>query len=187
MSDPTPDIMQEYKRLRTAAEKGDMESQFKLGLFEHEGTGGKKDFDAAAKWFREAADQNHSEAQLYLGHCYIFGTGVPMNFEKAASYFQKSSDQGNTFAKVMLAVCYKHGRGVKPDPQIENSTHARCLFQYVENNGRFATGQSINLSGESPSCPTCGSQMVLRTARQGANAGNQFWGCSNYPKCRGPR
>jgi restriction system protein len=33
-------------------------------------------------------------------------------------------------------------------------------------------------------CPRCGSQMVLRTARQGPNAGNQFWGCSEYPRCK---
>ncbi|MBL8157562.1 MAG: topoisomerase DNA-binding C4 zinc finger domain-containing protein, partial [Anaerolineae bacterium] len=34
-----------------------------------------------------------------------------------------------------------------------------------------------------PLCPKCGSTMVLRTAKNGANAGNRFWGCSNYPKC----
>jgi hypothetical protein len=33
-------------------------------------------------------------------------------------------------------------------------------------------------------CPKCGSDMVLRTARNGPTAGNQFWGCSAYPKCR---
>ncbi|WP_269490053.1 topoisomerase DNA-binding C4 zinc finger domain-containing protein [Alkalilimnicola ehrlichii] len=33
-------------------------------------------------------------------------------------------------------------------------------------------------------CPRCGNDMVLRTAKRGANAGNQFWGCSGYPKCR---
>ncbi len=33
-------------------------------------------------------------------------------------------------------------------------------------------------------CPKCGSTMVLRTAKQGANAGKQFWGCSAFPKCR---
>ena len=27
--------------------------------------------------------------------------------------------------------------------------------------------------------------MVLRTARRGSNAGNQFWGCSQYPRCKG--
>ena len=34
-------------------------------------------------------------------------------------------------------------------------------------------------------CPKCGSGMVLRTARKGQNAGNQFWGCATYPACRG--
>lgn len=33
-------------------------------------------------------------------------------------------------------------------------------------------------------CPRCGSTLVLRTAKKGVNAGNQFWGCSNFPKCR---
>lgn len=33
-------------------------------------------------------------------------------------------------------------------------------------------------------CPKCGGALILRTARRGANAGNQFMGCSNYPQCR---
>ena len=38
-----------------------------------------------------------------------------------------------------------------------------------------------------PLCPVCGEPMVLRTARQGAHAGNQFWGCTGYPRCRATR
>lgn len=42
-----------------------------------------------------------------------------------------------------------------------------------------------NMTGDSvPSCLKCGSKMVLRTAKSGANAGGQFWGCSNFPRCR---
>ena len=33
-------------------------------------------------------------------------------------------------------------------------------------------------------CPKCGAALVLRTAKRGANAGKEFYGCSNYPKCR---
>lgn len=33
-------------------------------------------------------------------------------------------------------------------------------------------------------CPKCGKTLVLRTAKKGLNAGNQFWGCSDFPKCR---
>ena len=36
-----------------------------------------------------------------------------------------------------------------------------------------------------PLCPRCKSDMVLRTARKGTNAGNRFWGCSTFPKCKG--
>ena len=36
-------------------------------------------------------------------------------------------------------------------------------------------------------CPVCRGSMVMRTARRGKNAGNGFWGCSRFPKCRGTR
>jgi len=39
-------------------------------------------------------------------------------------------------------------------------------------------------SREPPHCRRCGIPMVLRTARQGAHAGNQFYGCPNFPRCR---
>lgn len=33
-------------------------------------------------------------------------------------------------------------------------------------------------------CPQCGAPLVLRTAKKGSNAGNRFYGCSTFPKCR---
>ncbi len=36
-----------------------------------------------------------------------------------------------------------------------------------------------------PTCPLCGKPAVLRVAKSGKNAGNSFWGCSDYPKCKG--
>ncbi|WP_026842859.1 restriction endonuclease [Citrifermentans bremense] len=38
-----------------------------------------------------------------------------------------------------------------------------------------------------PACPKCGMEMKKRTARQGSNAGTEFWGCSGFPKCNGSR
>lgn len=38
--------------------------------------------------------------------------------------------------------------------------------------------------GSTTTCGRCGSPLVLRTARSGSNAGNQFLGCSRYPSCR---
>jgi restriction system protein len=40
---------------------------------------------------------------------------------------------------------------------------------------------------EPPTCPLCSKPMVRRTAKRGANAGGEFWGCTGYPTCRGTR
>ncbi len=36
-------------------------------------------------------------------------------------------------------------------------------------------------------CPVCGGPMVKRQAKRGANAGGYFYGCSQYPACKGTR
>lgn len=38
-----------------------------------------------------------------------------------------------------------------------------------------------------PICPQCGNAMVKRVARKGANSGKNFWGCVEFPRCRGIR
>lgn len=35
-----------------------------------------------------------------------------------------------------------------------------------------------------PLCPKCGVPMVVRTVKSGEHQGKQFYGCTNYPKCR---
>lgn len=42
-------------------------------------------------------------------------------------------------------------------------------------------------ANDAPACPVCGHSMVRRVAKRGAPAGNAFWGCSTYPKCKGTR
>ncbi|MEN0107459.1 MAG: topoisomerase DNA-binding C4 zinc finger domain-containing protein, partial [Pseudomonas sp.] len=33
-------------------------------------------------------------------------------------------------------------------------------------------------------CPKCGSALLIRTVKSGEKSGQQFWGCSAFPKCR---
>jgi restriction system protein len=40
---------------------------------------------------------------------------------------------------------------------------------------------------QAKNCPLCTKTMVRRTAKRGANAGGEFWGCTGYPACRGTR
>lgn len=36
-----------------------------------------------------------------------------------------------------------------------------------------------------PNCPKCGQSMVRRMAKKGPKMGEQFWGCTNFPRCHG--
>jgi restriction system protein len=45
--------------------------------------------------------------------------------------------------------------------------------------------QEEPVASAAPACPKCSQTMVRRTAKKGANAGKEFWGCSDYPRCRG--
>jgi hypothetical protein len=47
--------------------------------------------------------------------------------------------------------------------------------------------RKANAAPAQQDCPVCGKAMVSRTAQRGPNAGEKFWGCSDFPKCRGTR
>ena len=53
----------------------------------------------------------------------------------------------------------------------------------------LSTTKPMNTTGTGslPACPVCSNPMVMRSAKKGSNAGNTFWGCSNYPRCKGTR
>lgn len=38
---------------------------------------------------------------------------------------------------------------------------------------------------QTPTCPRCNGEMVERTAKKGARQGQSFYGCTQFPKCRG--
>ncbi|MBU2923469.1 NERD domain-containing protein [Colwellia sp. 1_MG-2023] len=42
----------------------------------------------------------------------------------------------------------------------------------------------IQAKTHSKLCSKCGAEMVLRKATKGKHSGNEFWGCSMFPKCR---
>ena len=59
----------------------------------------------------------------------------------------------------------------------------------TERERRAAEAYSIGEDVLAPLCPQCTELMMVRTAgaSAGRRAGTQFWGCTNYPTCRGTR
>jgi len=68
------------------------------------------------------------------------------------------------------------------------------LIKYLERprepevwNMPMATPKLDRTTVHPPLCPTCGKAMVERIARKGPQPGSRFWGCSDFPACRGTR
>jgi restriction system protein len=78
------------------------------------------------------------------------------------------------------AKAFASGRNVK----LMDGSELRQLIQQtkktVKSNVNSAVVQAAALA-----CPLCTKPMVRRTAKRGSNIGNSFWGCSDYPACKG--
>ncbi len=103
------------KELLLAAERGDAEAQFELGLMYDEGYGVSRDNQEAAKWYRKAAEQGDAGAQYLLGYMYDKGKGVPQNYQEAFKWTRKAADQGLAYAQSRLGYMYRDGKGVPQD------------------------------------------------------------------------
>ena len=73
-----------------------------------------------------------------------------------------------------------------------SETQVRSLVLAIKScKTRTSSGRShirnVKQNQKNPSCPRCGSAMLPRTAKKGANVGKKFWGCSQFPKCRAVR
>ena len=62
-----------------------------------------------------------------------------------------------------------------------------ALASVIKRRRAVVNSQAPQASSDSHACPTCASPMKLRTARRGKSAGDQFYGCSRYPKCTATR
>ncbi len=69
---------------------------------------------------------------------------------------------------------------IEPKQEPEPSISDPVPVQLPDADGNGTADGPAQLSD----CPFCGGKLVLRTATKGARAGKQFYGCSNYPKCR---
>ena len=87
---------------RQAAERGDADAQFTLGLLYSEGWGVSRDDAAAVGWFRRAAEQGHADAQYLLGGSYALGQGVAQDDAEAARWLRRAAEQGNAEAQTEL-------------------------------------------------------------------------------------
>ena len=102
---------------RKAAERGDSEAQYRLGLCYFVGKDWVRKWDAkeGMRWLGKAAGQDHAGAQYLLGLCYSCGWGVVEDMAEAAKWYYKAAGHGDVAAQCALGDCYYKGEGVAKD------------------------------------------------------------------------
>ena len=77
------EIKTRIERLRSEAEQGDAEAQYKVGGMYRRGSFVPQDYQEAVWWYRLAAEQGYILAQNRLGVLYASEEGVPQDYVQA--------------------------------------------------------------------------------------------------------
>lgn len=116
---------------------------------------------------------------------YVKGITTPVLAESEVAHVVDTIQQGRLAANWQTH--RQHVTQLKTrhaDPSANHVSTREPVRQSVAN----PPSQSVSPPDNPPPiCPRCGSTMVLRTAGRGDNKGKPFWGCHEFPTCRGTR
>ena len=119
------DSEQKLHYYRLAAEEGNVEAQYDLGLALEDVFDKKAPTNEEAfKWMKAAADQGHARANYCLGNFYRSGTWVDSDPYKAFEHYSKAASMGDADGIDRLGECYLDGTAVPVNEHL--------AFQYFE-------------------------------------------------------
>lgn len=115
------ELMITTKALKRRADKGDSDSQFRLGYRIAFGRHRERPtrWTEALHWWLKAADQGHARAMFYIGVCYDNGWGVEVDTEEAINWFKRAATGGHGPSAYNVSVAYMLGEGVNRDTKAE--------------------------------------------------------------------
>jgi TPR repeat protein len=164
-----------FNKVLAQAEKGNAESQYKLGKMYSEGVGVSIDNTKAAKAFESAAMQGHAKAEYNLGLRYYEGTGVKRNRAIAYKWFNAAAEQDDPAAEYYLGKMFATGSGVKQNYQ----TSLEWFTKSVDGGFNQARGEMIDvaekmkMSKAAMTKPATAKKVVTKTSRPAARTSNK--------------
>ncbi|HMN42297.1 MAG TPA: outer membrane protein assembly factor BamD [Phycisphaerales bacterium] len=106
---------------RLAADAGDLEAMFSLGIALSEGRGtpgGVKNMPEAVRRWTTAASSGYAPAQFQMGLCRQNGMdGTPPDHTAAFAWFQRAATQGHVASEANVGRAYLKAEGVPKDAQ----------------------------------------------------------------------
>ena len=109
------DCYEAIKWIGMAAEMGNAEALFNMGIFYLEGMGCDQDMEKCANYLHRAARRRHPEAQFAYADLLSNGWGVEQDEKRAMKWYLDAAENGHVEAMYRLGEIYEEGRGVEAD------------------------------------------------------------------------
>jgi uncharacterized protein len=140
------DYQTAYREWKTAAEAGEAEAEFDLGLLYAQGLGVRRDLSEAANWYHKAAQKGNAEAQFALGQMHSRGWGVPRDLADSMRWMQMANDPASDGPPTDWARV--EGYGIQQDQEqaaywyelAAQQGHAEAQYNLAR---LYATGQGV--------------------------------------------
>ena len=124
---------------KKAADAGDSNGLYNLGMCYMQGYGCVRDQDLAYKCFLASAEAGHPESINNVGGFYRDGIVVRANPETAAKWFARSADLGNVYGMFNYALALQRGEGVEKD--------AKKAVELLKEASELGSAEAMNAYG----------------------------------------
>lgn len=111
------DAVMALKYYQKAANLGDGEGLFQVGLAYYEGCGVRRNYKRALDYFKRATEAGNPRGYFYLGMAYIEGNGAGKNEQKGVAALEIGAAQDDIQCCMALVSCYIEGIGVEKDAE----------------------------------------------------------------------
>lgn len=103
------DTIQAIEYWMKAAEGGNSEAQYNVGLMNLNGMGMPQDYEKAITWYKKAIEQGDENAMNDLGYCYMEGFGVEKDEKTGFEWWVKAAESGYVTKCAVIGDAYRDG------------------------------------------------------------------------------
>lgn len=143
LGEDTNDVERVLKKscscFQKAADQGDANGLYNLGMCYWRGLGVAQDDQKAFDCLRAAAEKGHPEAINNIGGFFRDGVFVERDLEMSAKWFEKSASYENAYGQFNYALALRRGEGVKKDE--------KKAVKYLEKAADNGCAEAVNTLG----------------------------------------
>ena len=136
---------------------------------------------------REAIWQTRLDPPKY-SNSYLHDAAIHILTQKSKFDKWLENDDPTIVANAILVLLQKMNKMLESQMQTQLDTFKQT-GGFTENmtTERLEARKAQAVENGAPDCPECGKPMLRRMQKKGKMQGREFWGCSDYPNCKGIR